>query len=52
MAGDAKEKIADYYDEVKDRGSEAAEKAQGFYQEAKRKVESTVDSAKNTFLKE
>ena len=52
MAGDAKEKVEDYYDEMKDRGFEAAEEVQGFYQEAKRKVESTVDAAKKTFLKE
>jgi len=51
MAGDAKEKAADYYDDIKDKAAEATEKVQDYYEEAKRTVESTVDAAKKTFQK-
>ncbi len=49
VARDAKAKVEDYYDEVKDK---AVEKAQDSYQEVKRMVESTVDAAKKGFQKE
>ena len=51
MAGDVKDKAEDYYDEMKDKATEATEKVQGYYQEAKQTVESTVEAAKKSFQK-
>jgi gas vesicle protein len=51
MAEDAKDKAEDYYDEMKDKAAEATGKVQGYCQEAKRTVDSTVDAAKKTFQK-
>ena len=45
------EKAEGYYDEMKDKATEATEKVQGYYQEAKQTMESTVDAAKKTFQK-
>ncbi len=52
VARDAKRKVDDYYDEVKDKAAEATEQVQESYQAAKRTVESTVNAAKKTFQKE
>ncbi len=52
VARDAKWKVGDYCDEVKDTAAEAAEKVQDSYQAVKRTVESTVDAAKKSFQKE
>jgi gas vesicle protein len=51
MARDVQEKVEDYCDQIKDKAVEAAETSQDYYHEAKRTVESTVDTAKKAFQK-
>lgn len=51
MAGDVKENVEDYYDEMKDRTLDATKKVQDLYQETKRTVESKLDTAKKDFSK-
>jgi len=50
-AGDVKENVEDYYDEMKDKTIEATKKVQDLYQETKRTVESKLDAAKKDFSK-
>jgi len=51
IAGDVKENVEDYYDEMKDKTIEATKKVQDFYQETKRTAESKLDAAKKDFSK-
>jgi gas vesicle protein len=51
MAGDMKENVEDYYDEMKDKTIEATKKVQDLYRETKRTVESKLDAAKKDFSK-
>ena len=51
MAGDVKENVEDYYDEMKDRTLDATKKVQDLYQETKRTMESKSDAAKKDFSK-
>jgi gas vesicle protein len=49
LAEDTKEKAEDCLDEMKLEAAEATKKVQNYCQEAKQKMESTVDAAKKTF---